>query len=158
MGTLVWALLALASAWGAPAAADELTVDQQVEMARAQTEAQRQATVAAGVPLTEQEAQKFWPLYREYRNEVASLNDETITLMKEFAGNFDALTSERAKSIADRWLAIEKQRIELKAKYADKYAKVLGGVKMARVLQIENKLDALVQVALAKTVPLVPAS
>ncbi len=32
-----------------------------------------------------------------------------------------------------------------------------GGAKMARVLQIENKLDALIEVNLARAVPLVPA-
>ena len=39
--------------------------------------------------------------------------------------------------------------------YVSKYAKVLGHVKTARVMQIESKLDALVDVGLAQSVPLV---
>ncbi len=151
-------VLALTAAWaGGAFAAEELTVEQQIAMTRSLTEGQRQATVAANVSLTEAEAAKFWPLYREYRNQVETANDETIALMKEFAANYETLSDDRAKSMANRWLAIQKQRLALKTKYMDRYAKVLGGAKMARMLQIENKLDALIEVNLARVVPLVPA-
>ncbi len=155
---IAWLVFALTVGWtGGAVAAEELTVEQQVVMARSLTEGQRQATVAANVSLTEAEAGKFWPLYREYRKEVEKVTDETIALMKDFAANYETLSNDRAKSMADRWLAIQKQRLALKKKYMDRYAKVLGGAKMARVLQIENKLDALIEVNLARMVPLVPA-
>jgi len=153
----VCASIAFAGVASVPAVADELTVEQQVQLARSLTEAQRQATLAANIVLTDSESAKFWPIYREYRAEVAKINDDAIALVKEFAENFDALSNARVKGLADRWLDVEKQRIDLKAKYLDKYAKVLSGTTTARVFQIENKLDALVQVALAKTVPLAPA-
>jgi hypothetical protein len=158
VSSIVWLVFGLAAGWtGGAVAAEELTVEQQVAMARSLTEGQRQATVAANVSLTEAEAAKFWPLYRAYRNEVEKVTDETIALMKDFAANYETLSNDRAKSMADRWLAIQKQRLALKKKYMDRYAKVLGGAKMARVLQIENKLDALIEVNLARAVPLVPA-
>jgi Spy/CpxP family protein refolding chaperone len=136
-------------------AAQEISVDQQIQMARSLTEAQRQATMAANVSLTDEQSQKFWPLYRDYRNEVGALNDKMVALIKDFANNFDSLSDSKAKSITQSYLQIEKQRIDLKAKYVGKYAKVLSAVQTARVLQIENKLDALVQVGLAKSIPLV---
>jgi hypothetical protein len=52
---------------------------------------------------------------------------------------------------------MQKQRLALKKKYTQRYGKVLGGAKMVRVLQIENKLDALTEVNLARSLPLVPA-
>ena len=151
-------IVLMTTAWASSVrAAEELTVEQQLAMVRSLTEAQRQATVASNVSLTETEAAKFWPIYREYRLSVEKLNDETIALMKEFAASYETLSDDRAKSMAHRWLAIQKQRLALKTKYIDRYANVLGGAKMARVLQIENKLDALIEVHLASTVPLVPA-
>ena len=139
----------------APAiAAEEISVDQQIQMVRSLTEAQRQATMAANLTLTDAESQKFWPIYRDYRNEVASLNDKLVALLKEFADNYESMSNSKAKSITDGWLRMERQRIELKAKYVEKYSKVLSAVQTARVLQIENKLDALVQVGLARSVPL----
>jgi len=148
-------LLAIIFALPLASYADELTVDQQIQMVRAQTEAQREATMAANVVMTEAEGKQFWPIYRDYRNDVAKINDERVALMKDLADNFNSLTDAKAKSITDRWLASEKQRVELKAKYVAKYQKVLSDVKAARVLQIENKLDALVEVGLAASIPLV---
>ena len=87
--------------------------------------------------------------------EVLKLNDKLVELMKDLAVNFEMLTDAKAKSITDGSLAIEKERIALKTKYVQKYAKVLSAVKTARVLQIENKLDVIVQAGLAKTIPLV---
>ncbi len=153
-------LLALSCLCGSAAYAEEMSVEQQIQMVRTLTEAQRQATMAANVILTEAESAKFWPLYREYRNEIMKVNDKTISQITKLAQNLDDLTDADAKAITDGWLATEKQRIALKAKYVQKYAKVLSAVKTARVLQIENKLDALARVGLARAVPLVtpPAS
>jgi Spy/CpxP family protein refolding chaperone len=148
--SFVWAVLA------APTfAAQEISVDQQIQMARSLSEAQRQATMAANLTLTDQESQKFWPIYRDYRTAVGALNDKMVALIRDFADNFDSLSDSKAKSITKTYLDIEKQRIDLKAKYVAKYDKVLSAVQTARVLQIENKLDALVQVGLAKSIPLV---
>jgi hypothetical protein len=155
---ITWFMFVLTAVWaGGAFAAEELTVEQQVAMARSLNEAQRQATIAANVSLTEAESAKFWPLYREYRNDVEKVNDETIALMKEFATNYETLSDSRATSIANRWFAMQKQRLALKKKYTQRYGKVLGGAKMVRVLQIENKLDALTEVNLARSLPLVPA-
>jgi len=135
--------------------AEEPTLDQQMVMIRSLTETERQATIAANVVLTEPEAAKFWPLYRDYRNEVAKVNDKLIALIKDYAANFEAVTDAKAKSYVKDYLDTQKQRIALKSKYASKYDKVLPPVKTARVLQIESKLDAIIDVALAQTIPLV---
>src|SRR4051794_18120656 len=115
---IVWLVCGLTGVWASDAfAAEELTVEQQIAMTRSFTEAQRQATVAANVTLTDAEAAKFWPLYREYRNEVEKINDQTIALMKDFAANYETLSDDRAKSMADRWLSIQKERLARKTKY-----------------------------------------
>jgi hypothetical protein len=138
-----------------PSAAQEMTLDQQVQFVRSITAAERQATLAKSVPLSAEESEQFWPLYREYRNEVAALDDRTLALIKEFADNFEALTDTKAKELTHEWFAIEKKRLEIKDKYAKRYEKVLPGVKLARMLQLENRLDVLVQLRLARNVPLV---
>jgi hypothetical protein len=148
------AVLAVVCALPAASYAEERTLEQQIQMTRSLNDAQRQATLAANVIMTDAEGAKFWPLYRDYRHEVAALNDRTEALIQRFAQNFGSMTDAEARSITNDWLAIEKQRIALKAKYVGKFQKVLYGVTAARVLQVENKLDALVQMGLAKTIPL----
>jgi len=135
--------------------AEEPNLDQQVQMIRSLTEAQRQATMAANVILTDAEATKFWPLYRDYRNDVSKINDKLIALIKDYAENFQTMTDAKAKTYTSDYINWEKQRIDLKSKYVGKFDKVLSPVKTARVLQIETKLDALIDAGLAKTIPLV---
>jgi len=139
----------------AVAAAEEPTIDQQVQMIRSLTEAQRQATMAANIVLTEDEATKFWPLYRDYRNDVSKINDKLVALIKDYSENYEAMTDQKAKSYTTGYLDVQKQRIDLKSKYVGKFDKVLTPIKTARVLQIETKLDSMVEAGLAKTIPLV---
>lgn len=153
---LAFALLA-GWLWTAPPAIaqEEMTLDQQVQFVRSLTAAERQATLAAAVQMTTEESDRFWPLYRSYRNEVASLDDRTVTLIKDFAENYAGLTDDKAATYTREWLDVEKKRLTIKDKYVKKYAKVLPGTKLARVLQVENRLDLLTQLRLARNVPLV---
>ena len=74
-GFLVWSSLAIASGLPSASFADELPLDQQLQTIRSMSEAQRKATMAANVAITDAEGAKFWPLYRAYRGEVLKLCD-----------------------------------------------------------------------------------
>jgi hypothetical protein len=65
------------------------------------------------------------------------------------------LTDEKAKKLIDEALAIEVAEANLKSTYAPKLSKVLPMRKVARYLQIENKIRAIVKYDLAQGVPLV---
>jgi Spy/CpxP family protein refolding chaperone len=166
VGTWVAAALLMAAAAALPtvvsagepaASAEEPTIDQQIQMIRSLTEAQRQATMAANLELTEAESTKFWPLYREYRNDMAKINDKFVALVKDYAQNFEAMTDAKAKAYTTDYLKVQKDRIDLKSKYVGKFDKVLSPINTARVLQIETKLDVMIDAGLAKTIPLVTA-
>jgi hypothetical protein len=111
--------------------------------------------MAANVVLTEAEATKFWPLYREYRLDVGKINDKLVALIKDYSENFEAMTDAKAKAYTTGYLEVQKQRVDLKSKYVGKFDKVLSPVNTARVLQIETKLDAMIEAGLARTIPLV---
>ena len=97
-GLVAFAVLAVVCALPTPSYAEERTLEQQIQMVRSLTEAQRQATMAANVIMTDAEGAKFWPIYRDYRNEVARLNDKAVALMQQFAQNFDALRGSEAEA------------------------------------------------------------
>src|SRR5262249_54283115 len=58
-----------------PNATVDSTLDRDIQIARSLTEASRQATVVANLPLTSAQANAFWPVYRQYRADVAVQND-----------------------------------------------------------------------------------
>ncbi len=104
--------------------------------------------------LTDQEAEVFWPLYREFQNERASLADRRVALLTEFRDNFDGLSEERAKQIIDDAIKLEEDFLKLRKRHLPKFRKALGERKTMRYLQIENKLEAIIDFELARVVPL----
>ncbi len=55
--------------FGAPAVRAQ--VQHEIALTRADIQTERQALVAENLPLTEDQAKAFWPMYRTYREEVA---------------------------------------------------------------------------------------
>ena len=52
-----------------------------IELSRAQIQAERQAIVNRAMELTDSESTKFWPLYREYRTKMAEVTDRQIAVI-----------------------------------------------------------------------------
>jgi len=139
-----------------PNATPDSTLDRDIQIARSLTEASRQATVVANLPLTSEQANLFWPIYREYRAEVAAQNDRFVKLVKDYSGDFDHMTDKDAKTLTETYLDIAQKKLDLKKKYVKKFEKVLPGSLVARAMQTEQKLDAMQDFTVARTIPLVP--
>src|SRR5258708_12016792 len=56
-----------------------------IEVARSVVTADRQAVVVATMQFTDTEAKAFWPLYRQYRSDMAKISDELVNLGLEYA-------------------------------------------------------------------------
>jgi hypothetical protein len=134
------------------AASEDITSD--VELTRASIQLRRQALVTAAMDLTPKEAEAFWPLYREYRMEMAKVGDRLSKLLVQYAGQYDTLTDAQAVTIMDEYLGIEKAKNSVKGKYVSRFRKVLPARKVMRFFQIDNKLDAVINAELASIVPL----
>jgi hypothetical protein len=147
-------LILLAIALAAPLHAQ---TESEMAVARSDMQAERQATVAVNLPLTEVESAAFWPLYREYRNEVAKLGDKQLKLIGDYAKawNDASLTDEQAMDLVKDSLGQKEDAIDLKQKYLSKFGKILSGKTAARFYQIENKMDAMVAMGIADQIPLV---
>ncbi len=130
-------------------------IQNEIELTRSVIQTERQALVASGMGLTSAEADVFWPLYREYQSEQASLGDREVKLIMDYSDNYGVMTDDMAKTMLDEWLDIEDKDLKLKKKYAKKFRKILPELKVTRFFQIENKLDAVINNELAAEVPLV---
>jgi hypothetical protein len=155
---LVGLLAVAAAVWVGAQEAKPLvspTIQDAIVATRGQIQADRQAVVAANLGLTEAEGKTFWPLYRDYRTDMAKLGDRLSDLIVDYAKNYDTLTDEQAKKMVTEFLAIQKDEVSTKQAWVPKFEKVLPAKKVARFFQIENKLDLLVRLAIAQDVPLV---
>ena len=148
---LVFAI-ALIAGFGAAAFAQ---VQHEIAITRTEIQAERQAIVADNLPLSEEQAKAFWPLYREYRGALAKAGDRTVGMIESYAKNYDTLSDEQATSMVDEFFAIKKEELKIKTDWLPKFRKVLPGKAMARFVQIENKLDTIIRFGLADEIPLV---
>ena len=128
-----------------------------MQILRDKIRADKKLAVAANMGLTESEAQGFWPIYDDYQKDLQKINRRLAGLLESYASDFrgQTLTDEKAKKLIDEALAIEQAEADLKSTYLPKLSKVLPHIKVARYLQIENKIRAIVKYDLAQGVPLV---
>jgi hypothetical protein len=138
-----------------PAVAQDKAADN-MQILREKIKADKKLVVAGNMELTESEAKGFWPIYEEYQKELMAINQRIGKMIESYAADYRAksLTDEKAKKLVEEMVAIEKAEAGMKTAYVPKLGKVLPQVKVARYLQIENKIRALVKYELAGAVPL----
>jgi hypothetical protein len=127
------------------------------ELTRAELETAKKEIVAANMNLTEPESQAFWPLFDEYQAKRRANTDRRVALIERYANSYAAMTDVAADSLAKDWIAIEKDRAALMGEWYPKFRKILPATKAARFMQVENKLQVLIDYQLAANIPLVPA-
>ena len=128
-----------------------------MQVLRDKIKADKKLVVATNMELTESEAKGFWPIYAQYQKDLQKINQRIVNLLESYAADFrgKSLTDEKAKKLIEEAVAIEQAEANLKSAYAPKLGKVLPMRKVARYLQIENKIRALIKYELAAGVPLV---
>lgn len=146
----------LLSLFSLPALAQDKPADN-MQILREKIKADKKLLVAANMELTESEAKNFWPIYEDYQKDLQKINERLGKLLQSYAADYKnkTMTDEKAKKLTDEFLSIEQAEVTLKTSYVPKLSKVLPATKMARYLQIENKIRAVIKYDLAATVPLV---
>ena len=133
------------------------TADQDIQMLRQNIQAQRKQITAANMPLTPDEATKFWPLYDQYRQEASKNGDERWALIQEYAKNYQTMTDAQANDYIKREAANEQKVVTLRMKYVPMFEKVISPKKTALFCQIDHRVDLMIQLQLASTIPMVNA-
>jgi predicted outer membrane protein len=128
-----------------------------MQILRDKLRADKKLLVAANMELTESEAKGFWPIYDQYQKDLQKINQRMTTVLESYAADYrsHSLTDEKAKKLISEATAIDEAEGNLKSTYAPKLGKVLPVKKVARYLQIENKIRAVVKYDIASGVPLV---
>jgi hypothetical protein len=151
-GSILSLLVALCLAW--PAAAGEAD-EAELEILIATIEANKKAFVAVNLELADAEAKAFWPVYDRYQGDLSSVRDRLIELVEDYTANFATMSDEKAGQIVEDYLAIERERAEVREKYLEPISEALPGRKVARFYQIENKIQAIFRYELARSIPVI---
>jgi hypothetical protein len=143
---------------GQEAASDrDLNIRAYIELLRGDVKKAKSQVMAEVMQLDADQAAKFWPVYKEFEGELARIGDQVVTLVHDYAANYENLTAPVADQLATKILGIEQQRNELKRKYYLKMKAGLDAITAARFLQVENQLERLVDLQIAAELPVMRA-
>ena len=126
-----------------------------VELIRSDVRTQKVAILTEMMEFTEDQDTKFWPIYREYDNELNKINDKRVALIKQYADNFENMTDAVADKIATGALDLEKERQAVKTKYYDRIKSAISPLIAARWLQVENQLLMIIDLQISASLPIV---
>ena len=148
-------VIALVALIAVPAFAQDKPANN-MEILRQKIKADKKLLVAVNMDLTESEAKGFWPVYDAYQADLQVLNERIGKLVVQYADlyNSKTLTDDTAKSLLDEALAIDQAEVSMRQGYVPKLLAVLPARKVARYLQIENKIRAVIKYGLADGIPL----
>ena len=136
------------------------SMDEEIEQGRQMIREGRLQLVQSELHLTEAEAADFWPIYETYRAETDAIQDRYAAMINEYIRRYDAadLTNEYADQLIESFFGIKRELLDVQEKYLPQFRDVLPALKVARLFQLENKINAEIDAQMALVVPLVDPS
>lgn len=126
-----------------------------IELVRSDIQNEKATIIAENLALTEDEAFEFWPLHREYTLELGKLLDQRLELIRKHVASFENMTDKEAVQLADEVFDLEARRLKLKRTWFKKFSKVIPARKTAQFFQLENQLNAALDLRVAAELPLI---
>jgi len=151
---IVITVLGLIMSLGAMPASSQEKPSDNMQIVIEKIHADKKLLVAENMQLTDAEAKAFWPVYKQYQDELFLLRSRTVKLIKDYAAAYETMTNTTAKKLLNEYMTIEALGPKLRQAYLPKFRKVLPEVKVARYYQIENKIQAALFYELAANIPL----
>ena len=130
---------------------------QEIDDGRAMVRAGFRGLIREEIPMTEQESDAFWPVYDEYERAVTAIMDRYSRLVSQYVDRFDQgeLSNEYADELLSEYFAIRQVLLDVRRAFIPKFNAVLPSLKVARLYQLENKVNAEIDMQLALAIPLI---
>jgi metal-dependent HD superfamily phosphatase/phosphodiesterase len=124
---------------------------------RAELLTEKSVLMTGAMELTDAQSEKFWPIYREYENELNKITDKRLAAIKSYAENYASMTNDKADDLVEDLFDLEEDRSDLREKYYKKMKKALDSVTAARFVQVDRQIATLVDMEIMEMMPLIAA-
>lgn len=134
--------------------AEKAYQDAALSLERIDLRAKKRALIQKAVPLTADQSKSFWPIYDKYEKELITVNDKRLAIIKDYAKHYESMTDEKAAELIVRSADFQDHRMALRRRYLTELRDVLSPRIVARLMQLENQTDLLIDLQIASEVPL----
>jgi len=129
--------------------------DEQIQLLRKDIRAQRKQLIAANMKLSGAEAEKFWPIYEAYVDELVAINRTKYDLLKQYAAGSDTMTDQETQASVGRWVSVDESVAQLRLKYIPIFRKVLSARNTALFFQLDRRIQLMIDLQLVSRLPLI---
>jgi len=111
--------------------------------------------VKDNLKLTEDEANKFWPLFDEYMAARSPIFEERVSITEEYMMNYYAMDDATAKDLIIKSMQSYQDLIDLRKDYINKMFEVLPAPLVGKFFQLDNRVSAVLDLVRMSATPLV---
>jgi hypothetical protein len=130
-------------------------LNEYISLLRKDVASQKFQVMDAVMNLNLDQSAKFWPIYRDYQDELTKINDQRVANIKQYTQTYSNLTDSQADELTQNAFTYQKERLDLLAKYYNLVKQSLGAVTAARFLQVEYQLDLIIDLQIESSLPVV---
>jgi hypothetical protein len=128
--------------------------DEDIALLRKDLRAMKMQVIGQNMSLSEDEGQKFWPIYNHYVKDLQVVNDQKYALLKQYAEMWSTMSDQDAMIYVRHWLEVDGQAQALRLRYVPVVSQVLPGKKAATFFQLDRRLNMIVDLQLFSQIPL----
>jgi hypothetical protein len=128
--------------------------DEDIALLRQDLRAMKMQVIGQNMSLSEEEGQKFWPIYNHYVKDLQEVNNQKYALLKQYAEMWATMTDQDALIYVRNWLESDGKAQALRLKYVPVVSQVLPGRKAATFFQLDRRLNMMIDLQLFSQIPL----
>jgi hypothetical protein len=128
--------------------------DADIAMLRQDIRAMKLQVMGQNMALSEPEAEKFWPIYKHYADDLHEVNNAKYAMFKQYAETWSTMTDEDALIYVRHSMEVDAQAQALRLKYVPVMNQILPGKKAATFFQLERRLCLMIDLQLFSQIPL----
>jgi hypothetical protein len=137
-----------------PSIAQTTNPTDDVELLISQIQADRRAVVLRTLDMNDAQVGAFTPIYDAFQAEMKEQMRRSAATLDKFAANFGSMTDEAAREILREVLKLREDRNTTMRKYAKKLERELPAVKVLQWVQVENRINALLDAKATAVIPI----
>jgi hypothetical protein len=129
-------------------------VDDFIQLLKSDVQNNKIAIITEVMNFTDEQSEKFWPIYNEFSNELSKLSDKRVANIKDFAANYDSLTADKANELMENSFNYREDRLNLNEDYYGTFAEALGPIVAAKFMQLEHQIQLIIDLSINSNLPL----
>ncbi len=128
--------------------------DEDIALLRQDIRAKKMQVIGQNMSLSDMEAEKFWPIYNHYADDLHEVNNAKYALLKQYVEMWSTMSDQDALIYVRHWLEVDAEAQALRLKYVPVVTQVLSGRKAATFFQLDRRLAIIVDLQLFSQIPL----